>query len=89
MYFQRVSPDLRARRIHAEPRQSIPLQLTGDSFRAHNCEQPSLDVQMTKEEFLKMYKEMQIIRRMELEADALYKIDLIRGFCHLSIGQVG
>jgi hypothetical protein len=76
--------------------QSIPedgstpfsVRLHEDSFRAHNTESPSLDIEVTKDSLLKMYNEMVTMRRMEQSADALYKSKLIRGFCHLAIGQV-
>ena len=64
------------------------VRLHEDSFRAHNTESPSLDVEVTKDGLLKMYNEMVTMRRMEQSADALYKSKLIRGFCHLAIGQV-
>lgn len=70
---------------HSKP---FTVKLHEDSFRAHRTDIPSLDVEVTKDELLGMYKTMQTMRRMEMAADALYKQKLIRGFCHLAIGQV-
>ncbi|KAI0318920.1 pyruvate dehydrogenase e1 component alpha subunit [Amylostereum chailletii] len=69
---------------HSTP---FSVKLHEDSFRAYKAEVPGLDVEVTKEGLLKMYKEMTTMRRMEQAADALYKSKLIRGFCHLAIGQ--
>ncbi|KAG6875677.1 hypothetical protein C0992_002862 [Termitomyces sp. T32_za158] len=63
------------------------VKLHPDSFRAYRCDVPELDVEVTKDQLLTMYKQMQVVRRMEMAADSLYKAKLIRGFCHLAIGQ--
>jgi hypothetical protein len=68
---------------------SEPFQVTvhEDSFRSYKCDVPSLEVTVTKDGLVDMYRQMQTMRRMEMAADKLYKDKLIRGFCHLAIGQ--
>ncbi|KAI9452164.1 pyruvate dehydrogenase e1 component alpha subunit [Russula earlei] len=94
----RFSPLARSLQTSADSTQltqSIPedgstpfsVRLHEDSFRAYNTDSPSLEVDVTKDGLLKMYKDMTTMRRMEQAADALYKSKLIRGFCHLAIGQ--
>lgn len=41
----------------------------------------------TKEQLLKLYEDMLLIRRFEEKAGQLYGMGLIAGFCHLYIGQ--
>lgn len=66
----------------------VTIELPASSFEGYNLESlPELLFQTEKEELLKMYKEMIVIRRLEMAADALYKAKKIRGFCHLSVGQ--
>ncbi|KAJ7746484.1 mitochondrial pyruvate dehydrogenase E1 component beta subunit [Mycena maculata] len=67
--------------------QPFTVKLHEDSFHSYLCDKPDLDVQVTKDQLLGLYKQMTTMRRMEMAADALYKAKLIRGFCHLAIGQ--
>jgi pyruvate dehydrogenase E1 component alpha subunit len=64
---------------------SVPLKK--ESFHAHRCDGPDPSVSVSKDDLIWMYKNMVQMRRMEQAADALYKQKLIRGFCHLAIGQ--
>ncbi|HBI20058.1 MAG TPA: pyruvate dehydrogenase (acetyl-transferring) E1 component subunit alpha, partial [Brevundimonas sp.] len=41
----------------------------------------------SKEDLLRFYREMVLIRRFEERAGQLYGMGLIGGFCHLYIGQ--
>ncbi|KAL6450166.1 PDA1 Pyruvate dehydrogenase E1 component subunit alpha [Candida maltosa Xu316] len=65
----------------------VTVELPATSFEGYNLEVPSLSFETEKETLLKMYKDMIVIRRMEMASDALYKAKKIRGFCHLSVGQ--
>ena len=47
----------------------------------------SRDVPMSKDQLLKAYHDMLLIRRFEERAGQLYGMGLIGGFCHLYIGQ--
>ena len=46
-----------------------------------------LDPAMSKDELLRAYGKMLLIRRFEEKAGQLYGMGLIAGFCHLYIGQ--
>ncbi|XP_078492692.1 pyruvate dehydrogenase E1 component subunit alpha, mitochondrial-like [Ciona intestinalis] len=56
-----------------------------DTHKLENS--PATEVQINKDDAISYYTKMQIIRRMELKADQLYKQKIIRGFCHLYDGQ--
>jgi hypothetical protein len=69
---------------------SEPLAISLETaFQGHMLEKlPTQTVHTTGPQLLAHFTEMWRIRRMEMAADALYKAKLIRGFCHLGIGQV-
>jgi pyruvate dehydrogenase E1 component alpha subunit len=66
----------------------VNIKLPENSFQTYKCDPPSLEIEVTKDELFRLYKEMVFMRRMETAADGLYKSKLIRGFCHLCSGQV-
>ncbi|GBE81889.1 mitochondrial pyruvate dehydrogenase E1 component beta subunit [Sparassis latifolia] len=78
------STQLQEAASHDEP---FNVKLHDDSFRGHNTDIPSLELEVHKDQLINMYRQMTTIRRMEQAADALYKQKFIRGFCHLAIGQ--
>jgi len=43
---------------------------------------------VTRDDAIKIFKQLITIRRMETAAGNLYKEKIIRGFCHLYSGQV-
>lgn len=69
----------------ADPKHKITLPES--SFNTYELDAPNLEVELSSAELLQMYKDMVIVRRLEMASDALYKAKKIRGFCHLSTGQ--
>lgn len=49
---------------------------------------PAMKTTTNKEELLGFFREMTLMRRVEMAADVAYKNRLIRGFLHLYDGQV-
>ncbi|QPG74523.1 alpha subunit of pyruvate dehydrogenase [Brettanomyces nanus] len=65
----------------------VHIDLPADSFEGYMMDPPALSYDTEKSRLVKMYKDMNTIRRMEMSADGLYKAKKIRGFCHMSTGQ--
>ncbi len=61
----------------------VPKIAGGTEFKPVSSKAPVL----SRDELLKMYREMLMIRRFEEKAGQLYGMGLIGGFCHLYIGQ--
>jgi len=66
---------------------SISWNISEAAYTPHRCEKPKLEISTTRDEALNFYRTMNLIRRIELTCDTLYKSGLIRGFLHLYLGQ--
>ena len=53
--------------------------MSQEAFETYNLDPLSLEMDVTKNELIKMYQDMVVIRRLELASDALYKAKKIRG----------
>lgn len=66
----------------------ITITLPPTSFSLYELEGgPETEIHLSKQKLLEIFREMTMVRRLEMSADALYKAQQIHGFCHLSIGQ--
>lgn len=81
-----ISAALSLRRPISSDTSTLTIE-TSVPFTAHNCEPPSRAVDTSPSELLSFFRDMALMRRMEIAADSLYKAKLIRGFCHLYDGQ--
>lgn len=95
-----TTPAVSARSLHlladaAKPKGEVPkagdepftITLSEGSFHNYRIDMLDHDLTVTKDELVRLYSEMVKMRRMEVAADQSYKHKLIRGFCHLAIGQ--
>lgn len=60
---------------------------SGDAIANRERPKEPVPYKATKDELLKFYRDMLLIRRFEEKAGQLYGLGLIGGFCHLYIGQ--
>ncbi|CAH0663972.1 unnamed protein product [Spodoptera exigua] len=57
-------------------------------FKLHKLEKgPATTATLTREDALKLYEQLAILRRIETASGNLYREKIIRGFCHLYSGQ--
>ncbi|KAK3997345.1 dehydrogenase E1 component-domain-containing protein [Cladorrhinum sp. PSN332] len=67
--------------------EKFQVTLSDESFETYELDPPPYTLDVTKKELKQIYKDMVVVRQMEMAADRLYKEKKIRGFCHLSVGQ--
>jgi len=67
---------------------SYKIEFGTNPFTLHKLQTPpSLSTVSTRDEMVGFFRQMSLMRRMEVAADNLYKQKLIRGFLHLYNGQ--
>lgn len=67
--------------------ETATIELQCGTFATHLVEPPSSTVVTSKDELLRYFKDMYLMRRVEITNDTEYKARTIRGFCHLYDGQ--
>lgn len=79
---------VKAKRGYATKKVDLKVELPSTTYKLHRLEAgPSLSTSATRDELLGYYREMSLVRKMEIAADGLYKQKEIRGFLHLYNGQ--
>ncbi|PIO62803.1 pyruvate dehydrogenase E1 component, alpha subunit [Teladorsagia circumcincta] len=88
--FRVPAPALSAAMVASQRRMNSGGDVTFHTkdYKLHKLDQgPSNTVTLSRDEALRFYRQMQLIRRMESAASNLYKEKKIGGFCHLYSGQ--
>ena len=82
--LHRVLPSL-ARSCHGQVQEA---SFDYPNYKLHRLDDgPPTSTTITRDESLRLYREMVCIRRLETASANLYKEKAIRGFCHLCSGQ--
>lgn len=82
--FKPATTQFVAVRFAASKSFTFPIENPPECFK---CDFNLKEAKVSKEELLKVFEEMYLIRRMEVLADNMYKAKKIRGFLHLYNGQ--
>jgi len=84
-----VLPSVCSQMRHQSTVEQMDFKLMSQPYKYHKLEGHELGdtFTLTRDDALRYYREMTLIRRMEQLASKLYKEKVVRGFCHLYSGQ--